>query len=73
MQGGRGCDRHRRVCALHVRVLVMTRKRADDDDTHTCTPTLSHTYTQFDARVAAGKARAEISCQMNPSLPGCPY
>ena len=23
--------------------------------------------------MAAGKARAEISCQMNPSLPGCPY
>jgi hypothetical protein len=30
-------------------------------------------HAEFEARVAAGKARAEISCQMNPSLPGCPY
>jgi len=30
-------------------------------------------HAEFDARVAAGLERAEISCQMNPSLPGCPY
>jgi len=30
-------------------------------------------HAEFDARVAAGLERAEVSCQMNPSLPGCPY